>query len=338
MLPATRLWQELRQKGRGEAPGSKATGKFNPMSTFARPSGYRSTTATARVTDNLSLYGHHGQYDEPEHRPFPTDDVLDGIVSSLFDGIASPLNDTALQPDIADLLWSLANLFHHKAGYVQRLLDSNEMKQKAAHEQDDRSEISSVALERLIEKGQLLVEKRAAFQRMRDQAAEQYAEHTGSVWLPRSGSKVSHKPMTAAVVDSRDYINAKRRAETEIMLPAGPKVAFAGGPNYNDHVAIWKVLDAARAKHPDMVLIHGGTDRGAEAIATAWAVNRKVPCVPFKPEWNRDGKQAAPFKRNERMLETMPIGLIVFPGNGYTENLADSARRLGIPVTRPIRP
>lgn len=307
------------------------------MSTFARPSGYRSSTATARVGDNLALYGHHGHYDEPEQRPFPTDDVLDGIVASLFDNLAQRLDGTALQPDIADLLWALANLFHFKVDRVQRFLDNNELNQKTAQEQNDRSEISSVALERLIEKGQLLLEKRAAFQRMRDQAAEQYAEHTGSVWLPRSGSKVNHKTMTAAIVESRDYINAKRRAETEIMLPAGPKIAFAGGPNYNDHIAIWKVLDAAHQKHPDMVLIHGGTDRGAEAIATAWAATRKVPCIPFKPEWNRDGKQAAPFKRNERMLEAMPIGLIIFPGNGYTENLADNAKRMGIPVTRPLR-
>lgn len=307
------------------------------MTTFTRPAGYRSTTATARVSDNLALYGHHGTHNEAEQRPFPTDDVLDAIVATLFDAIAQPLDDTALQPDIADLLWSLANLFHFKADRVQRYLDDNESRQRTAQEQQDGSEFSSVALERLIEKGQLLLEKRAAFERMRDQAAQHYEDQTGSPWLPRSGSKVSHKAMTAAVVDSRDYINAKRRAETEVMLPPGPKIAFAGGPNYNDHVAIWKVLDAAHKKHPDMVLIHGGTDRGAEAIATAWATNRKVPCIPFKPEWNRDGKQVAPFKRNERMLDTMPIGLIVFPGNGYTENLADSARRMGIPVTRPVR-
>jgi hypothetical protein len=30
----------------------------------------------------------------------------------------------------------------------------------------------------------------------------------------------------------------------------------------------------------------------------------------------------------------MPYGLIVFPGSGITENLADKARRLGIPVWR----
>jgi len=32
------------------------------------------------------------------------------------------------------------------------------------------------------------------------------------------------------------------------------------------------------------------------------------------------------------MLSVMPAGLIVFPGNGITDNLADKARRLGIPV------
>lgn len=304
------------------------------MSSFASRSGYPSSTATARVTDNLSLYGHHGHHDEPDHRPFPSEDVLDGIVSALFDGISAPLSDTALQTDIADLLWSLADLFHRKVDRVQRFLDDNETKQRNAQEQQDGSEISSVALERLIEKGQLLIEKRAAFERMRDQSSEQYEQHTGSVWRPRSGSMVNHRQKTASVIDSRDFIGAKRRSETEVMLPAGSKIVFAGGLDFNDHIAIWAVLDTAHKKHPDMVLIHGGNDRGAEAIATAWAASRKVTCITFKPEWTREGK-AAPFKRNDRMLEIMPLGLIVFPGNGITENLADKAKRLGIAVSRP---
>lgn len=304
------------------------------MSHSSLRTGYPSLTATARVTDNLALYGHFGQYDEPEQRPFPTDDALNGIVTALFDGIAQPLADTALQTDIADLLWSLADLFHRKADRVQRFLDSNEMKQRTAQEQQDGSEISSVGLESLIGKGQILMEKRAAFERMRDHAAQLYEDNTGSPWRPRSGSMVSHKAKTAALVDSRDYISAKRRSETEIMLPAGPKIAFAGGPSYNDHITIWAVLDKVRDKHPDMVLIHGGNRTGAEAIATAWAINRKVPCIPFEPLWNEDGKKSAPFKRNERMLDVMPIGLVVFPGNGYTDNLADKAAspRYGIKV------
>ena len=41
---------------------------------------------------------------------------------------------------------------------------------------------------------------------------------------------------------------------------------------------------------------------------------------------------AAPFKRNDRMLEILPAGVIVFPGSGTTSNLADKAKKLRIPV------
>jgi hypothetical protein len=84
-----------------------------------------------------------------------------------------------------------------------------------------------------------------------------------------------------------------------------------------------------------MVLLHGGSPRGAERIAACWADNRKVAQVAFKPDWNRHAK-AAPFKRNDKMLETLPIGVIVFPGSGICENLADKAKTFGIPVMRFI--
>jgi hypothetical protein len=32
------------------------------------------------------------------------------------------------------------------------------------------------------------------------------------------------------------------------------------------------------------------------------------------------------------MLEALPIGVLVAPGSGIQENLADKARRFGIPV------
>jgi hypothetical protein len=64
-----------------------------------------------------------------------------------------------------------------------------------------------------------------------------------------------------------------------------------------------------------------------------WANNRNVPQIAFKPDWARHAK-AAPFKRNDRMLEALPIGVIVFPGSGISANLGDKARKLGIPVWR----
>ncbi|MEB0160933.1 DUF2493 domain-containing protein, partial [Pseudomonas sp. AH2 (2023)] len=91
---------------------------------------------------------------------------------------------------------------------------------------------------------------------------------TGSAWRPRSGSMVNHRNLTAAMIDSRDFLAAKRRAETEVMLPAGPKVAVTGGAGFNDHRLIWGRLDQVHAKHPEMVLLHGGTPKGAELIAS----------------------------------------------------------------------
>jgi hypothetical protein len=34
------------------------------------------------------------------------------------------------------------------------------------------------------------------------------------------------------------------------------------------------------------------------------------------------------------MLEARPIGVIVFPGSGIVENLADKAQKMGVPVWR----
>ena len=132
------------------------------------------------------------------------------------------------------------------------------------------------------------------------------------------------------MIDSRDFIAARRRAETEVMLPAGPKVAFTGG-EFQNVSAIWSALDRVHAKHPDMVLLHGGNAKDAEKIASRWADRRKVPQVAFKPDWAKHGK-AAPFQRNDQMLEVLPIGVVVFPGTGIQDNLADKARKLGIPL------
>jgi hypothetical protein len=118
------------------------------------------------------------------------------------------------------------------------------------------------------------------------------------------------------------------------MVPPGPKIALTGGFDFNDHILIWDRLDKVYAKHPDMVLIHGGSPRGAELIASKWAITRKVPQIAFKPDWTKHAN-AAPFKRNDAMLDVLPIGVMVFRcsgASGIQDNLADKARRLGIPV------
>ncbi len=243
----------------------------------------------------------------------------------------STFTDTRLEPDLEDLLWSTVNLFHRAGDRIERELDGNEQAQRRSQKEQDGSEIRSVELERLLAEGTTLIERRNAFEAMRDGAAELFETHTGATWRPRAGSMMNHRALTSAMIDSRDFLAAKRRAETAVMLPPGPKVAFAGGYECNDHAAIWAALDRVHAKHPGMVLLHGGSPKRAERIAACWADTRKVPQIAFKPDFTRH-KNAAPFKRNDQLLDVLPIGVVVFPGSGISDNLADKARKLGIPV------
>jgi hypothetical protein len=234
------------------------------------------TSPTDHVLTELQLHGYRPFQDEPDPRPLPDARIVAGAVADIFDALVATLSDTRLEPDLEDLLWSTVNLFHRATERIERELDDNEQAQKRSQRDQDGSEIRSVELERLTAEGMTLIERRNALEYFRDQAADHFTGHTGSHWHPRSGSMVNHRALTSAVIDSRDFLAAKRRAETEVLLPAGPKIAF-------------------------------------------------------KPDWTKHAK-AAPFKRNDQMLDVLPIGVLVFPGTGIQENLADKARKLGIPV------
>lgn len=255
--------------------------------------------------------------------------MVSGAVADMFDALVATLEDTRLEPDLEDLLWGVTNVFHRAAERVERELDDNEVAQRRSQREQDGSEVRSVELERLLLEGATLIERRDAMEFFRDAATEQFRLHLRKPWSPRSGSVANRKALTAAMIDSRDFLNARRKAERDVLVPAGPKIAFTAGQDFNDHRLIWQVLDRVHAKHPDMVLLHGGSDTGGERIAACWADARKVAQIAFKPDWTRH-KKAAPFKRNDAMLSVLPIGVIIFPGTGIQDNLADKARAMGI--------
>ncbi len=205
---------------------------------------------TDHVLAELQLYGFRAFADEPDPRPLPDGAAVAGAIADIFDALVASLTDTRLEPDLDDLLWSSVNLFHRAGERIERELDSNERAQRRGQREQDGGEIKSVELERLVAEGLSLIERRNAFELMRDQAAELFERHTGSSWRPRSGSMVNHRNLTAAVIDSRDFLAAKHRAETEVMLPQGPKIAFTGGLDCNDHKLIWETLDKVGLRLP----------------------------------------------------------------------------------------
>lgn len=294
---------------------------------------HHEASPTDHALSELQLYGYRHDESTPDPRPVPEDRTIEGAVSDIFDALIATMADTALDFDLDDLLWSTVNSFHRAVDRVERKLDDNEQAQKRRQREQDGSEVKAVELERLIEVGKNLIERRDSLEVFRDSAAEHYLRTTGTPWSPRTGSRVNHRALTSAMIDSRDFITARKRADAQVLMPDGPKVALTGGLDFNDHRLIWDKLDQVHAKHPDMVLMHGKSPKGAEKIAARWADHRNVPQIGFAPDWTKHGR-AAPFKRNDQMLDVLPIGVMVFPGTGIQENLADKARKLGIPVWR----
>ena len=258
-----------------------------------------SSSPTDHVLNELQLYGYRPFHDEPDPRPLPEGDAVAGAVADIFDALVSTLSDTRLEPDLEDLLWSTVNLFHRAVDRIERELDDNEQAQLRSQKEQDGSEIRSVELERLTAEGVTLIERRNSMEFFRDQAADQFERHTGSAWRPRSRSKVNHRTLTSAMIDSRDFLAAKKRADNEVLLPAGPKVAVTGGLDFNDHRLIWDRLDKVHAKHPDMVLLHGGSPKGAELIAAKWATNRKVASDRLQARLD-EARQGRPVQAQRR--------------------------------------
>ena len=282
--------------------------------------------------DHLAMHGATPSADEQDHRHLPNDDQIDLAMVSLFSSLQELLSGSQLEDDLEEVLWSMTNIFHRRIATLSKRLDDTDVSMKEQLSAQDGSEVKSVELERIQDRSATLTEQVSSFETMRDIATQHFSAITGSVWLPRTGSRVSNRALTASVVDSKSYLMAKRRKETETLCPEGTRIAFAGG-DFHDHNIIWATLDATKSKYPDMILLHGGAPKSAETIASKWADNRGITQIVFKPDWKGYGR-AAPFQRNDKLLETMPQGLVAAPGSGVTENLVDKALKLGIKVLR----
>ncbi len=292
-------------------------------------------SVTATVCEHAALYGA-----TPERDEFDTRDVWDEDEALAAMQEAFGLLADAVAPDgfqLADeresMLWGFVNMLDAQTQRLDRAADKLMPDLRDLQREQDGSEIKSFELELTTDRAQNLTARRDAFEAMRDAAAESYRTVTGNTWRPRRGSHVSQTGhLTSAAIDARDYIRAKKDRKTQAHLPQGTLVAIAGGKDIANPAAVIERLDKVREKYADMVLLHGGGP-GVERIAAQWAERNGVHQVVCKPDWDRHGR-AAPFRRNDELLNLLPKGVIAFPGSGITENLVDKAHSLGIPVDK----
>jgi len=292
-------------------------------------------SVTATVCENAKLYGvtpERGEFDPRD--VWDADDALDAVSE------AFRILSTGVAPDgfqLADeresLLWGFVNTLDAQVRRLDRSVDRLTPEMRDLERAQDGTEVKSRELELITDRARNLGDRRDAFEKMRDAAADGYRAETGDVWRPRYGSHTSQTGhLTSAAIDARDFQRARKDRETRAHLPEGTLVAVAGGKDVTDAGAVTTRLDRTKEKYDDMVLVHGGGP-GVEKVAAQWAERNGVHQVVCKPDWTAHGR-AAPFRRNDDLLNLLPKGLIAFPGSGITENLVDKAVKLGIPVQR----
>ncbi len=292
-------------------------------------------SVTAAVCENAALFGAAPERGEVDTREvWDADDATDALAEAfriLAEGVAP--DGVQLADEREQMLWGFVNMLHAQTQRLDRSVDRLTPDMRDFQSAQDGSEVKARELELLTDRAQNLGDRRDAFEQLRDAAAEQYRAVTAETWRPRHGSHTSRTgALTSAAIDARDFVRARKDRETRAHLPAGTLVAIAGGKTVADAGAVIRSLDKARAKYADLVLVHGGGP-GVERIAAQWAERNGVHQVVCKPDWQRHGR-AAPFRRNDELLDLLPKGVIAFPGGGITGNLVDKARQRGIPVMK----
>jgi hypothetical protein len=256
----------------------------------------------------------------------PEGRIVAGAISDIFDALTFALQDSRLEPDLDDLLWSTVNVFHRATDRIERELDSNEQAQARQREQDG-SEVKSVELENLIAQGLTLIERRDSFEFMRDQAADHYERQVRKPWRPRSGSMVNHRNLTATMIDSRDFIRNRELAKARVpqrnphrlhrrrKLPEPPP--DLGSARSHPREAPRHGAPARRLRH------RRRTDRrqmGREPQGSRG---------PFKPDC--ETRRRLPLQAQRHHARSDARGVVHFPGR-YSGQPRRQGRKLGIPV------
>ncbi|OLT24353.1 hypothetical protein BJF79_13495 [Actinomadura sp. CNU-125] len=113
------------------------------------------------------------------------------------------------------------------------------------------------------------------------------------------------------------------------------RVLVTGSRTWKGHGIIHAALDQLHAEHPDMVLVSGACNSGADAIAERWAILRGIPAERHPAEWRRYGRSAGP-RRNTAMVATRPDEVVAFirGQSAGASQCVRAAEAIGIPVRR----
>ena len=164
----------------------------------------------------------------------------------------------------------------------------------------------------------------------RDQAIERFEGLQRVYWRPRSGSLVSHRSLTSAVIDFRFPCRKTPRRD-----------GGGAADRTQDCPDRW-----ARLQRPPSGLRQDRPRRMPSIptwrCSTAVSKGRRADCRPMgqSPQGTANRFQTRldqicqgrTLQAQRSVLDVLPIGVMVFPGTGIQQNMADKARKFGIPI------
>lgn len=114
------------------------------------------------------------------------------------------------------------------------------------------------------------------------------------------------------------------------------RVLACGGRDYTDREHVFAVLDMVAQTGRVEVLIHGAA-RGADSLASLWALSRGVPEEAYPANWAAYPRLAGPIRNRTMLFEGKPDLVVAFPGGRGTEHMVRISRQAGVDVLEAKR-
>lgn len=131
------------------------------------------------------------------------------------------------------------------------------------------------------------------------------------------------------------------------MTDAPFRVLVTGSRTWTDTHAVYAALNAARADHPDLTVVHGAASKGADVIAAVWCRSGRTGVTEERhPAPWAEQPRSAGMVRNQEMV-TAGAGLcLAFIADCASPRCARPARTgrmerrtaRGVPNSRGYRP
>jgi hypothetical protein len=300
------------------------------------------------ITDDLTpLQALALELDDP--RPHPDEAALRHLGHAVITEVLDVIGDTALEDFQALVCETVIGAFHSAVQRIDREADRARDALAGLLRDFDGSEVLDVDIQDATRKARAADVAVMALEMVRDTAAASYVTATGDVWNPWTGH-VRVSRTTAAQIDAREALRARKAQRHAAACPGAIIVAFRGAPQADtaqDASRIFDALNWARETWPEMALATSGA-KGAERLAIKWAQQKAVTLVLARADFDRDGR-AAPFRVNEAMLELEPVCVLTLPNSlnperglsrtdfGPALNLAQRAQVAGVLCHRIAR-